>query len=415
MDSPEGLQLLSVSGMTESDCTQIYQLIDQSQLALIDLHQGSVYDRHSLNILLDVRSEQVSWWQKQLALLKTYAESKQISLTLSSVSDASYQRWLSGRGKPHYIMTILSEGLSPKFLSVVGSVLRKYQMSIETVQRLSGYGGNPVRRIEQKVSGLFVVEFMLRGNCEEEDQLRMEILSVGEQLGVNIGIQRDTIYRRHRRLFVMDMDSTLIETEVIDELALAKGPDTAHAVSQLTQRAMDGELNFNQSLKKRVQLLKGIPQQTLNRVAQKLPLRKGALTLCRELRKLGYKTAIISGGFDFCANVLQKQLNIDRVYANSLELRDGALTGALVGKIVDSKAKLMHLKHLVKEMGINIEQSVAVGDGANDIEMVSKAGLGIAYHSGRAALTRHASHTFGHIHLDSILYLIGLRSYAVST
>jgi phosphoserine phosphatase len=406
------MQLLSLSGMTEADCVKIYQFIDEQQLNLIDLHQGAVYDRHSLNLLLYVPPDKSQWWEEQLAGIEQYAQSRKISLSLNAVSDDAYQSWLAGRGKPHYIMTILSEGLSPKFLSAMRSALSAHGMSIDTVQRLSGYG-DPSQRTKKSQPELFAVQLMLRGDCENERNLRMEVLMVGEQLGLNVGIQRDTIYRRHRRLLVMDMDSTLIESEAIDELARAKGSATAEAVQRMTQQAMDGDLSFSQSLRKRVRLLEGISQETLDAVGEKLPLRKGARSLYRELHKLGYTTAIISGGFDCFANILKKQLDIDKVYANSLEIRGGKLTGALVGDIIDRKAKGTCLKKLVNEMGINIEQSIAVGDGANDIEMISRAGLGIAYHPSRTMLMRYASHTFKHIALDGILYLIGLRSYEV--
>lgn len=410
MHRSHGLYLLSLSGLTEENCVMAYRLVDREKITVIDIHQGAVYDKHTINLLLDVHADQATWWGEQITHLNEYAQSEGISLAVISVTDEEYKNWLAQRGKPHYIMTILAEGLSGKVLVAMEAVLRKYDMRIEMVQRLSGYA-NPVRKLEKKKREIFAVEFMLRGSCQQEGDLRTELLVTGQKLDINIGLQRDTIYRRHRRLLAMDMDSTLIEIEIIDELARMKSADTAEAVEKLTRRAMDGGLNFEQSLKERVRLLKGISVENLEALANKLPVRQGAAILYRELRKLGYTTAIISGGFDFFANIIKKQLKIDRVYANSLEIRNGVLTGKIVGDIIDSKTKALCLQNLADELGINIEQSIAVGDGANDIEMISKAGLGIAYHSQRTMLLRHASHTFAHVNLDGILYLIGLRPY----
>lgn len=407
MKNGYGLQLLSLSGLTEDSYAAIYQLLDRDEVAMIDAHQGTVYTCHTLNLLLDIPEQHAMWWKEQLVLLREHAKSHNVGLAVTAVRDTEYDAWLRHRGKPHYIMTVLADGLPTKALVAIELVLRRHNMRIEGMQRLSGY--TTPNRDNTKKRAIFALELMLRGQCADEATLRTELLVTGQELNINLGLQRDNIYRRHRRLLAMDMDSTLIKIEIIDELARIIGADTAHQVAELTRRTMDGELNFEQSLKKRVRLLAGMRQATLEQVANKLPLSEGATVLFTQLKKLGYHTAIISGGFDFFAHALQSRLGIDTVHANCLEIRNGALTGYLQGPIIDGEGKAERLRALALDLGIAMEQSIAVGDGANDIPMLSAAGLSIAFHP-RPMLLRSASHSFTRMGLDGILYLIGLRS-----
>lgn len=406
MSAHQGLQLLHFSGLSQRDCSAVYSLLDCRELLVVDVHHGSVYNRNTLSVLLDVPQHRASWWSEQLDALRQVGASDGVSLTVSSVGDADYEAWLSGRGMPHYILTCLAENLSTAIFLGIEPILHKHGLSVESIHRLSGYTAiNRTRTTEREV---FCLEFTLRGRCADERALRTELLTAARSHDVNLSLQRDDIYRRHRRLLAMDMDSTLVDIEIIDELARLKGAATASKVAELTRMAMDGKLNFEQSLRKRVALLAGIKLGVLERLAKDLPLSEGATTLFDKLHKLGYHTAIISGGFDFFARALQKRLAIGSVYANRLEMAAGELTGRLSGPIIDGEKKAHCLRALVDRLGIALEQSIAIGDGANDIPMIGVAGLGIAYRP-RPMLLRSASHSLTRVGLDGVLYLIGLR------
>jgi phosphoserine phosphatase len=250
------------------------------------------------------------------------------------------------------------------------------------------------------------VEFSVRGEAADPEQLRAEFLTIAQQLNVDIAFQQDSIFRRNRRLVVFDMDSTLIDAEVIDELAKAAG--VGEQVSAITERAMRGELDFKASFRERVSLLKGLPESTLEQIAATLRLTEGAETLISQLRRLGYKTAILSGGFTYFAERLQKKLDIDYVYANTLVVRDGLVTGEVQEPIVDGQRKADLLRELAQREGISLEQTIAVGDGANDLPMLSIAGLGVAFRA-KPLVKQSAKQAISTLGLDGILYLLGFR------
>lgn len=221
-----------------------------------------------------------------------------------------------------------------------------------------------------------------------------------------MAVQEDSLYRRNRRLVVFDMDSTLIQCEVIDELAKAAG--VGDAVAAITERAMQGELDFKESFSHRLRLLRGLDQRKLAGIAERLPLTDGAERLIATLQQLGYKTAIISGGFTFFGRTLQAKLGIDYVFANELEIVDGLVTGRVIEPVVDGAKKAEILVQLAAHEGISLEQVIAVGDGANDIPMLSNAGLGIAFRA-KPLVRQQAQQALGELGLDSILYLLGLH------
>ncbi|MDP2091652.1 MAG: phosphoserine phosphatase SerB, partial [Pseudohongiella sp.] len=250
------------------------------------------------------------------------------------------------------------------------------------------------------------IEFSVRGEPADPEQLRAEFLTIAQELNVDIAFQQDSIFRRNRRLVVFDMDSTLIDAEVIDELAKAAG--VGEQVSAITERAMRGELDFQASFRERMALLKGLPESTLEQIAQTLRLTEGAETLISQLRRLGYKTAILSGGFSYFAERLQKRLGIDYVYANTLVVRDGIVTGEVQEPIVDGQRKADLLRELAERERISLEQTIAVGDGANDLPMLSIAGLGVAFRA-KPLVKKSAKQAISTLGLDGILYLLGFR------
>jgi phosphoserine phosphatase len=250
------------------------------------------------------------------------------------------------------------------------------------------------------------IEFSVRGEPDDPQALRNEFLSVAQELNVDIAFQRDSLFRRNRRLAVFDMDSTLIEAEVIDELAKAAG--VGEQVAAITERAMLGELDFRASFKERLALLKGLPESTLASVGANLRLTEGAETLFAELKRLGYKTAILSGGFSYFAKQLQTKLGIDYVFANELQIVDGKLTGVAVEPIVDAQRKADLLRELAAKEGLRLEQTIAVGDGANDLPMLGLAGLGVAFRA-KPLVKQSAKQAISTLGLDGILYLLGFR------
>jgi phosphoserine phosphatase len=313
-----------------------------------------------------------------------------------------YQKWVGGQGKPRYIITVLARKINAEQISVVTRIVARNQLNIDQISRLSGRIPLNAGNRENKAC----VEFSLRGQPADIHQMRSEFFQVAEKLGIDIAFQEDNVYRRNARLVVFDMDSTLIESEVIDELARAAG--VGKEVAAVTEKAMRGEIDFTASLKLRVAYLKGLDESVLQQVASNLQLTEGAEKLISNLKALGFKTAILSGGFQYFGQLLRARLGIDYVHANELEIMDGKLTGNVSGTIVDGNRKAQLLKQIAAKENIRMEQVIAVGDGANDLPMLNAAGLGIAFRA-KPIVRESAKQSISTLGLDSILYLIGFR------
>ncbi len=299
----------------------------------------------------------------------------------------------AGEAGRRYVITAIGRTLGASHLNAIAATLAAEGANIEKISRLS----------EGSLASVEIHALLAAGG--DRDVLKRSLLAVATRSGFDVSLQRESLYRRSKRLVVMDMDSTLIRIEVIDELARAAG--VGEAVAKITERAMQGEMDYDESLRQRVGLLAGLDVQVLDRIANDLPLTEGAETLIRVLKRLGYRTAVISGGFSRAADALKRRLGIDYAFSNNLEVEGGKLTGRVVGPIVNAQRKAELLELIAQLEGVLLDQVIAVGDGANDVLMLEKAGLGIAFHA-KTKLREAADTTISDSGLDAILYLLGL-------
>lgn len=316
------------------------------------------------------------------------------------VEPERWAEWVARQSHERYIVTLLARQLNAQHLARVTQIVAQHGLRIDAMRRLSGGLNDEAPDTRTRAS----VEIALRGNLPDQQAIRAQFLSASAELGIDIAFQLDNVYRRNRRLICFDMDSTLIETEVIDELARLAG--VGEEVSAITEQAMRGELDFTQSFRRRVALLKGLNAEVLEQVAAELPITEGAEQLISSLQRLGYKTAILSGGFQYFGRHLQQRLGIDYVFANELEIADGAVTGRVIGDVVDGARKAALLREIAAREGLSLDQVIAVGDGANDLPMLSIAGLGIAFRA-KPLVRESAEQSLSALGLDAILYLLG--------
>ncbi|KPN88990.1 phosphoserine phosphatase SerB [Pseudomonas nunensis] len=393
--------LINITGVDRPGLTAaITGVLAQGGVNILDIGQAVIHDTLSFGILVEIPDTEQGKSVLKDILFKGYELDQQVRFT--PVSEEDYQQWVGNQGKKRHIVTLLTRKVTAGQLQAVSSITAKYGLNIDHIDRLSGR--MPLDTPADKGKGC--IEFSVRGEAADPQALRAEFLSVAQELNVDIAFQEDSLFRRNRRLAVFDMDSTLIEAEVIDELAKAAG--VGDQVSEITERAMAGELDFRASFKERLALLKGLDVSVLDSIGASLRLTEGAETLFAELKRLGYKTAILSGGFTYFAKQLQVKLGIDYVFANELEVVDGKVTGVAVEPIVDAQRKADLLKELAHKEGLRLEQTIAVGDGANDLPMLAIAGLGVAFRA-KPLVKQSAKQAISTLGLDGVLYLLGFR------
>ena len=395
----KNILLINVFGEDKPGVTSaITEVLSRYDVSLLDIGQAVIHDQLSLAILAALPS------QVNIDLVtdevKACLQAMDIRVKFLPISNQAYRNWVDQQGKPRHMVTLLARKIDAIHLALVTSICANYGLNIDKIVRLSGR----MQLDNSDKLGRACVEFSVRGEARDPREFRNSLLELASQHNIDIAYQEDNIYRRNRQLVVFDMDSTLINAEVIDELAIEAG--VGEQVAAITEAAMQGQLDFKQSFSQRLALLEGLDANVLQTVAERLQLNEGAEHLIKTLKQLGYKTAIVSGGFTFFGQYLQSILGVDYVYANELDTENGLVTGRVVGDVIDGQRKADLLRELAQREGLVLEQVTAVGDGANDLPMLNIAGLGIAYQA-KPLVKASAKQSISNLGLDGILYLLG--------
>lgn len=392
--------LININGADRPGVTAaLTEILAKNNAVILDIGQADIHNHLSLGILFQSTEGNSGDILKEL-LFKSYE--LDVNIRFNPIAEQEYSKWVGMQGKNRYIITILSRKLTAKQIAGVSRIVAEQDMNIDDIKRLTGRIPLDENARTPKAS----VEFSVRGTPKNKECMKAEFMKLSTELEVDISFQEDSMYRRMRRLICFDMDSTLIETEVIDELAIRAG--VGDQVKAITEAAMRGEIDFCESFRQRCALLKGLDVSVMQEIAENLPITEGVDRLMRILKKVGFKIAILSGGFTYFGNFLKQKYNIDYVYANELEIENGKLTGNHVGDIVDGKRKAELLRLIAQVENVDIRQTVAVGDGANDLPMISIAGLGIAFHA-KPKVKATAKQSISTIGLDGILYFLGYK------
>ena len=396
---------INISGEDKPGVTSaLTDILAQHNAFILDIGQANIHHSLSLGILFKTRKSTAGDIMKEL-LFKAYELDINIRFTPVTIDD--YEEWVALQGKNRYIITLLGRQITAMQIAEVTRIISDQKLNIDSIIRLTGRV--PLKKDERAAKSC--IELSVRGTPNDKSKMQSEFISLSNTLGLDISLQLDDMYRRCRRLICFDMDSTLIETEVIDELA--DRANVGEEVRAITEAAMRGEIDFNESFRRRIAMLEGLDASVMEDIAQNLPITEGLDRLMSVLKRVGFKTAILSGGFSFFGEHLKKRFGFDYVYANELEIVDGKLTGRHIGEIVDGKRKAELLKLISQVENVDIAQTIAVGDGANDLPMLSLAGLGIAFHA-KPKVKESAKQTLSTIGLDGILYFLGLKDSYIS-
>ncbi|MDE6282927.1 MAG: phosphoserine phosphatase SerB [Muribaculaceae bacterium] len=406
MTNDNELILINISGQDKPGVTAaLTSILARYNAMVLDIGQADIHHTLSLGILFKTTPAQSGDLMKDL-LFKAYDMGVKIRFT--PISTEEYEQWVGMQGKNRWIITILGRQLTASNIALVSEVIVDQGLNIDAIQRLTGRqplveGALPAAKA--------CIEFSVRGTPDNRSEMQRRFIDISSREGFDISMQEDTMFRRCRRLICFDMDSTLIQTECIDQLAEKAG--VGDKVREITERAMRGEIDFCESFTERVALLKGLDVNVMEEIAEALPITEGVDRMMQVLKRAGYKTAILSGGFTFFGEYLKRRFGFDYVYANELEVEDGKLTGRYVGEIVDGKRKAELLRLIAQVENVNIAQTIAVGDGANDLPMLSAAGLGIAFHA-KPKVKASAEQSISTIGIDGVLYFLGFKDSFIS-
>ena len=400
MGQNDEIILININGTDRPGVTAaLTEILAKNNAVILDIGQADIHNNLSLGILFQSSEGNSGDILKEL-LFKSYE--LDVNIRFNPITEEAYNQWVSMQGKNRYIITILGRKLTARQIAGVTRIVADQDMNIDDIKRLTGRIPLDENARTPKAS----VEFSVRGTPRDKEQMKADFMKLSAEQEMDISFQEESMYRRMRRLICFDMDSTLIETEVIDELAIRAG--VGDQVKAITEAAMRGEIDFCESFRQRCALLKGLDVSVMQEIAENLPITEGVDRLMRILKKVGFKIAILSGGFTYFGNYLKQKYNIDYVYANELEVENGKLTGRHVGDIVDGKRKAELLRLIAQVENVDIRQTVAVGDGANDLPMISIAGLGIAFHA-KPKVKATAKQSISTIGLDGILYFLGYK------
>ena len=401
LKSNEEQILIRITGQDRPGLTAAaMEILARYNARILDIGQADIHSTLSLGILIRIDELHSGQVMKEL-LFK--AEELNVNIGFSPISDDEYESWVDHQGKNRYILTVIGRTLSAKQIAAATKIIADQGLNIDFIRRMTGRIS--IKHPERNVRSC--IEFSLRGTPKNRSLMQSKLMHLASEQEIDFSFQRDDMYRRMRRLICFDMDSTLIQTECIDELAIRAG--VGDKVKAITERAMRGEIDFKESFTQRVSLLKGLDISVMKDIAEHLPITEGADRLMSVLKRCGYKIAILSGGFTYFGEQLRRRYGIDYVYANELEIdENGKLTGRYIGEIVDGKRKAELLKLIAQVEQVNLAQTIAVGDGANDLPMISEAGLGIAFHA-KPRVKATAQQSINNIGLDGVLYFLGFK------
>ena len=394
--------LLNITGPDRRGLSaELSSVFEQQDIRILDIGQSVIHDQVSLGMMIQLAENIDS--ETILAQFTETSARLGVDIRTTEIDENSYADWIEAQGQDRYILTLLAREVSAEEIARVTRVTAEQGLNIHDITRLSGR-----INLNEPISNdtKSCIEFAVKGTPKDPAAMRANFLRIASELDIDIAIQQDDAYRRTRRLVCFDMDSTLIQTEVIDELAKHAG--VGDQVAAITEQAMQGKLDFNQSFRRRMALLEGLDESVLEDIANKLPIMEGAERLIKNLKAYGFKTAILSGGFTYFGKFLQNKFGIDYVHANTLERIDGKLTGNVIDPIINGEMKAKLLKEIAEQEGISPAQTIAVGDGANDLPMLSAAGLGIAFRA-KPLVRESAKQSLSTHGLDSILYLLGFK------
>ena len=393
--------LVRITGQDRPGLTaSVMGILAKYDAKVLDIGQADIHSTLSLGILIRIEENHSGQVMKELLFKATELG---VNIGFAPITDDEYEAWVGRQGKNRYILTLIGRSLSARQIEAATKIIAQQGLNIDNILRLSGRMS--LRNTEKKVRAC--IEFSLRGEPNNRSQMQAQLMHLSAEMAFDFSLQRDDMYRRSRRLICFDMDSTLIQTECIDELAVRAG--VGDQVKAITESAMRGEIDFKESFTRRVALLKGLDVSVMQDIAEHLPITEGADRLMTVLKRCGYKIAILSGGFTYFGEYLQRRYGIDYVYANELEIdEEGKLTGRYVGDVVDGHRKAELLKLIAQVEKVNLAQTIAVGDGANDLPMISEAGLGIAFHA-KPRVVANAKQSINTIGLDGVLYFLGFK------